>query len=89
MRMGYIQGVDRNQARIVTLDSMVAAESHARIIDAFVEEYLRRLDAIDSLEEPGEDDLLTREVVEAKLAEAEGRLARYRGYRELMERRTP
>ena len=218
MRMGYIQGVDRNQARIVTLDSMVAAESHARIIDAFVdsldlgelgfappaaegrpaydpssllklyvwgyrrgvrssrrlaaacrenveamwlvsgvepdfrtvsdfrkahagamrdvfhafnerlagavswgfcsvdgsklqasnskarnftahklddriawldghvEEYLRRLDAIDSLEEPGEDDLLTREVVEARLAEAEGRLARYRGYRELMER---
>ena len=216
--MGYIQGVDRNQARIVTLDSMVAAESHARIIDAFVdsldlgelgfappaaegrpaydpssllklyvwgyrrgvrssrrlaaacrenveamwlvsgvepdfrtvsdfrkahagamrdvfhafnerlagavswgfcsvdgsklqasnskarnftahklddriawldghvEEYLRRLDAIDSLEEPGEDDLLTREVVEARLAEAEGRLARYRGYRELMER---
>lgn len=55
-------------------------------LDGHVEEYLRRLDAIDSMEEPGEDDLLTREVVEAKLAEAEERLARYRGYRELMER---
>lgn len=216
--MGYIKGVDRNQARIVTLDSMVAADSHARIIDAFVdsldmgalgfappaaegrpaydprsllklyvwgyrrgvrssrrlaaacrenveamwlvsgvepdfrtvsdfrkdhaeslkdvfhafnerlsgavswgfcsvdgskflasnsksnnftahklddriawldghvEEYLRRLDAIDSMEDPGEDDTVTREVVEAKLAEAEERLGRYRGYRELMER---
>ena len=37
MHMGYIQGVDRNQARIVTLDSMVAADSSARLIDAFVE----------------------------------------------------
>ena len=36
-------------------------------LDGHVEEYLRRLDAIDSMEEPGEDDLMTREVVEAKL----------------------
>ena len=55
-------------------------------LDGHVEEYLRRLDASDSMEEPGEDDLLTREAGEAKLAEAEERLARYRGYRELMER---
>ena len=55
-------------------------------LDGHVEEYLRRLDAIDSLEEPGEDDLLTREVVEAKLGEARERLARYEGYRDLMER---
>lgn len=217
--MGYIQGVDRNQARIVTLDSMVAADSHARLIDAFVDslgmaglgfaapaaegrpgfdprsmlklyvwgyrrgvrssrrlaaacrenveamwlvsgvrpdfrtvsdfrkdhaaalkevfhefnrrlagavewgfcsvdgskfrasnskmrnftaqklddriawldghvgEYLRRLDAADSAEGPDDDEgPLTRDVVEAKLAEARGRLERYRGYRELMER---
>ena len=37
-------------------------------------------------QEPGEDDLLTRGVVEAKLAEARERLARYEGYRALMER---
>ena len=55
-------------------------------LDGHVEEYLRRLDAIDSMEGPGEDDPLTREVVEAKLAEARERLARYEGYRELMER---
>ena len=55
-------------------------------LDGHVAEYLRVLDEIDSAEDPGAGDLLTREVVEAKLAEAEGRLARYRGYRELMER---
>jgi len=55
-------------------------------LDGHVEEYLRRLDAIDSMEEPGEDDLLTRDVVEAKLAEARERLARYEGHRALMER---
>ncbi len=54
-------------------------------LDAHTKEYLRRLDEIDAIEEPGESDLLTREVVEAKLAEAEERLGRYRGYRELME----
>jgi len=55
-------------------------------LDGHVEEYLRKLDAIDSTEGPGEDGLLTREVVEAKLAEARKRLARYEGYRDLMER---
>lgn len=55
-------------------------------LDGHVEECLRRLDAIDSMGEPGEDDLLTRDVVEAKLAEARERLARYESCRALMER---
>jgi transposase len=55
-------------------------------LDGHVAEYLRRLDEIDALEDPSEPDLLTREVVEAKLAEARERLERYRSYRELMER---
>ena len=55
-------------------------------LDGHVAEYLRRLDEIDATEGPSDSDLLTREVVEAKLAEARERLARYEGYRELMER---
>jgi transposase len=55
-------------------------------LDGHVAEYMRRLDEADALEDPSDSDLLTREVVEAKLAEAEERLERYRGYRELMER---
>ena len=35
--MGYVQGVDRNQATIVTLDVMVAPDSEARLVDAFVD----------------------------------------------------
>ena len=35
--MGYVKGVDRNQATIVTLDVMVAPDSEARLVDAFVD----------------------------------------------------
>jgi transposase len=35
--MGYIQGTDRFQSRIMLLDDMVAKDSRARIIDKFVE----------------------------------------------------
>lgn len=35
--MGYVQGVDRNQATIVTLDVMVAPDSEARLVDALVD----------------------------------------------------
>ena len=37
MDMGYVKGVDRNQATIVTLDVMVAPDSEARLVDAFVD----------------------------------------------------
>lgn len=55
-------------------------------LDGHVGEYLRRLEAADAPEGPGEGGPLSRDVVEAKLAEARERLERYRGYRELMER---
>lgn len=35
--MGYIKGMERDQARIVSLGDMVAADSPARLVDAFVD----------------------------------------------------
>lgn len=48
------------------------------------EEYLRQIEQADREEEM--ERTLTREELEAKLAEARERLERYRGYRDLMER---
>lgn len=54
-------------------------------LDAHTREYLRRLDEIDERDEPSEGDVLTREVIESKLAEARERLLTYEGYRQRLE----
>ena len=35
--MGYETGMDRNQARVISLDDMVERESMARVIDRFID----------------------------------------------------
>ena len=35
--MGYIQGIERNQVMMVSLEDAVAADSPARLVDAFVD----------------------------------------------------
>ena len=37
MKMGYVQGVDRRQIRMIALEDMVDAKAMARVIDRFVE----------------------------------------------------
>ena len=52
-------------------------------LNAHTDEYLRILKEMDEQGEPPEK--LTREVIEEKLKEAQGRLARYEAYQKLME----
>ena len=54
-------------------------------LNAHTDEYLRILDEADSCDELDEDAQLTKENIERKLEEARERLARYEGYRKLME----
>ena len=54
-------------------------------LNGHMEEYLRVLADIDEKEELEEADLLTKETIESKIAEAKERLARYEGYQRLME----
>lgn len=54
-------------------------------LDVHTEEYLRILNDIDEEEDMNIDEALTREIVEKKLDEAKERLARYEGYRKIME----
>ena len=54
-------------------------------LNGHMEEYLRVLADIDEKEELDDTDLLTKETIESKIAEAKERLARYEGYQRLME----
>ena len=54
-------------------------------LNGHMEEYLRVLADIDEKEELEDADLLTKETIESKIAEAKERLARYEGYQRLME----
>ena len=55
-------------------------------LNAHTDEYLRILKEMDEQEEQGvTPENLTKEVIEAKLTEAQERLARYEGYQKLME----
>lgn len=55
-------------------------------LNAHTDEYLRILKEMDEQEDEEEiPEKLTREVIEAKLKEAQERLARYEGYQKLME----
>lgn len=55
-------------------------------LDGHTDEYLRILNEMDEAEEQGsEPEKLTKEIIEAKLKEAQERLARYKGYQRLME----
>ena len=57
-------------------------------LDAHIDEYLRQMDALDSLETAEEmeaEGMLSRETLEQKLQEAQERLDRYKGYRQYME----
>lgn len=55
-------------------------------LDGHVDEYLRILDEMDKMEgQEEEPENLTRELIEQKLAEAQERLEKYKGYQELME----
>lgn len=54
-------------------------------LDSHMQDYLRQLDEMDALEEPTESDVVTRGIVEKRLAEAKERLERYEGYRRLLE----
>lgn len=53
-------------------------------LNGHTDEYLRILNEMDKQEE-GDPEELTREIVEARLKEAQERLARYEGYQKLME----
>lgn len=54
-------------------------------LNGHMEEYLRILADIDEKEDLDDADLLTKETVEAKIAEAKERLVRYEEYQKLME----
>ena len=57
-------------------------------LDAHIDEYLRQMDALDSLETAEEmetEGMLSRETLEQKLHETQERLDRYKGYRQYME----
>lgn len=57
-------------------------------LDAHIDEYLRQMDLIDSIENTEElesEGLLSREKLEQKLQEAQARLERYKQYRDYME----
>lgn len=59
-------------------------DDRIRWLNGHTDEYLRILNEMDEQEEEDTQDL-TREMVEAKLKEAQERLARYEGYQRLME----
>lgn len=62
-------------------------DDRIRWLNAHTDEYLRILKEMDEQEELEEmPEKLTREMVEAKLKEAQERLARYESYQELMEK---
>lgn len=57
-------------------------------LDAHIEEYLRQMATLDSIETAEEievEGMLNREILEQKLQEAQERLDRYKGYRDYME----
>lgn len=57
-------------------------------LDAHIDEYLRQMDAIDSMETAEEMELegmLSREKIEQRLQEAQARLEKYKQYRDYME----
>lgn len=57
-------------------------------LNAHIDEYLRQMDAIDSIETSEEmeiEGMLSRDILDQKLREAQERLERYRGYRQYME----
>lgn len=57
-------------------------------LNAHIDEYLRQMDAIDSIETSEEmeiEGMLSRDILDQKLREAQERLERYRGYRQDME----
>lgn len=54
-------------------------------LNGHMEEYLRVLADIDEKEDLEDADLLTKETIEAKIAEAKERLAKYEDYQRLME----
>ena len=57
-------------------------------LDAHIDEYLRQLDAYDSLETAEEmeaEGMLSKETIEQKLQDAQARLDRYKRYRQYME----
>ncbi len=57
-------------------------------LDAHIDEYLRQMDVLDSIETAEEietEGMLSRETLEKKLQEAQDRLDRYKGYRQYME----
>lgn len=54
-------------------------------LNEHTDEYLRILEEMDEQDELSESDLLTKEMIEAKLAEAQERLERYQGYQRIME----
>lgn len=57
-------------------------------LDAHIDEYLRQLDAFDSIETAEEmetEGMLSKETLERKLQEAQERLDRYKDYRQYME----
>lgn len=57
-------------------------------LNAHIDEYLRQMDVIDSIETSEEmeiEGMLSRDILDQKLREAQERLERYRGYRQYME----
>ena len=57
-------------------------------LDAHIEEYLRQMDTLDSIETAEDmeiEGMLSREALEKKLQDAQERLDRYKGYRQYME----
>lgn len=53
-------------------------------LNAHADEYLRVLEEMDAKEDLDDEDVLTKEVIEKRLAEAQERLEKYKGYREIM-----
>ena len=50
-----------------------------------IEEYMRVIERVDAMDDPGEDDLVTKSIVEDKLKELSERMELYEGYRKLLE----
>lgn len=61
-------------------------DDRTKWLNEHTDEYLRILNEMDEEEERGsEPEKLTKEIIEAKLKEAQERLAQYKGYQKLME----
>ena len=55
-------------------------------LEGHIDEYLRLLDQTDEAEDPESPIILTRDEINSKLMEAEGRLAVYKAYQQKMEK---